>query len=127
MAQIPPHLQNQIRLFQQLQQKAELLGSQRMQLERELKETERALTELEQLDQNAVVYKTIGAILVKSNKDKLKEELNDRKETLDMRIQTIKRQEDRTKSELEDKQKEIQAAIQQPKMGDFGGGFPGPM
>ncbi|HUY01071.1 MAG TPA: prefoldin subunit beta [Candidatus Deferrimicrobium sp.] len=127
MAQIPPHLQNQIRKFQELQQKAELLGRQQMQLERELNDTERALTELDQLDQNAVVYKTIGAILVKSNKDKLKEELNDRKETLDMRIQTIKRQEERTKSELEEKQKEIQAALQQPKMGDFGGGFPGPM
>ena len=127
MAQIPPQLQNQIRNFQQLQQKVEVLVSQRMQLETQLKETEGALAELEQADQNTDVYKSIGAILVKANVDKLKEELQDRKETLDMRIKTIKKQEERARVDLEEKQKALQAALQAPQPGGFGGGFPGPM
>ncbi len=128
MAKISPQLQDQIMKLQQVQQQVELLVNQRMQLERELKEVERAVIELEQLDPaNAVVYKTIGAILVKADKDKVKEELKDRKETLEMRIKTITRQEERAKSDYEEKRKVIQASLQQPKMGDIGGGFPGPM
>ena len=128
MAKISPQLQDQIMKLQQVQQQVEMLVSQRMQLERELKEIDRALSELEQIDPaNAVVYKTIGAILVKADKDKVKEELKDRKETLEMRIKTITRQEERTKSDYEEKRKVLQAALQQPKMGDLGGGFPGPM
>jgi len=127
MAKISPQLQDQIMKLQQVQQQVELLVNQRMQLERELKENERALTELEQIDPaNAVVYKTIGAILVKADKDKVKEELKDRKDTLEMRIKTIARQEERAKSDYEEKRKVLQAALQQPKMGDMGG-FPGPM
>ena len=128
MAKISPQLQDQIMKLQQVQQQVELLVNQRMQLERELKEVERAVTELEQLDPaNAVVYKTIGAILVKADRDKVQEELKDRKETLEMRIKTITRQEERAKSDYEEKRKVIQASLQQSKMGDMGGGFPGPM
>ena len=128
MAKLPPKLQDQLIKLQQLQQKAEILVNQRIQLEAQLKETERALAELDQLEEtNAVVYKSIGAILVKAKKEKVKEELDDRKETLNMRIKTIMRQEERTKKELEEKRKEIQAALQQPQMGNVGGGFPGPM
>ncbi|MHA1650122.1 MAG: prefoldin subunit beta [Candidatus Helarchaeota archaeon] len=128
MAKLPPKLQDQLIKLQQLQQKAEILVNQRIQLEAQLKETERALAELDQLEEtNAVVYKSIGAILVKAKKEKVKEELDDRKETLNMRIKTIMRQEERTKKELEEKRKEIQVALQQPQMGNVGGGFPGPM
>jgi prefoldin beta subunit len=127
MAKISPQLQDQIAKFQQVQQQVELLMSQRMQLERDLKEIDRALSELEQIDPTTAVYKTIGAILVKADKDKLKEELKERKDTLEMRIKTITRQEERAKSDLEDKRKVIQASFQQPKMGDMGSGFPGPM
>ncbi len=127
MAKISPQLQDQIMKLQQLQQKMEILVTQRMQLERELKETELALSELANLGADALVYKTIGAILVKAEKDKLNEELDDRKETLDMRIKTILRQEERAKSDLDDKRKALQAALQQSQMGGMGGGFPGPM
>ncbi|MHA1130235.1 MAG: prefoldin subunit beta [Candidatus Helarchaeota archaeon] len=128
MAKLPPQLQDQLMKLQQLQQKVEILMNQRMQLERELRETENALSELENLDnQNAIVYKTVGAILVKANKEKLKEELTDRKETLDMRIKTIGRQEERAKKDLDEKRQAVQAALQQPQIGGMGSGFPSPM
>ncbi len=127
MAKISPQLQDQILKLQQLQQKLEILVNQRMQLERELKETEMALSEMVNLDATAAIYKSIGAILVKSNKDKINEELSDRKETLEMRIKTIARQEERAKNDLDEKRKTIQAALQQQQVGGMGGGFPGPM
>lgn len=127
MANISPQLQDQIIKLQQLEQKMDMYVTQRRQLEHDLKETELALSELEKAEGEALVFKAIGAILVKADKDKLKEELQDRKETLDMRIMTITRQEERVKNDLEDKRKAVQAAIQQGQMGGMGGGFPGPM
>jgi len=127
MAKIPPQLQDQIMKLQQLQQKMEILVAQRRQLEQELKQTESALSELETLETDALVYKSIGAILVKANKEKVQEELGDRKETLEMRVKSIVKQEERIKIDFEDKQKVLQAAIQQGQLGGMGGGFPGPM
>ena len=127
MAKIPPQLQDQIMKLQQLQQRMEMLVAQRRQLEQELKQTESALSELETLEADALVYKSIGAILVKANREKVQEELGDRKETLEMRVQSIVKQEERVKVDFEDKQKVLQAAIQQGQLGGMGGGFPGPM
>ncbi|MFX1296184.1 MAG: prefoldin subunit beta [Promethearchaeota archaeon] len=128
MSKLSPQLQQQLIQLQQLQQKVEILTNQRIQLERNLKDTENALAELDQTEnQDAIVYKTVGAILVKANKEKVKEELNDHKETLNMRIKTIKRQEERAKNDFEEKRKILQAALQQQQMGGVGGGFPGPM
>ena len=71
MAKIPPQLQDQIMKLQQLQQRMEMLVAQRRQLEQELKQTESALSELETLETDALVYKNIGAILVKANREKV--------------------------------------------------------
>jgi prefoldin beta subunit len=128
MAKISPQLQDQLVKLQQVQQQVELLVNQRMQLERESKEIDRAIAEIDQLESaDAVVYKTIGAILIKADKDKVKEELTERKETLEMRVKTITRQEERAKSDYESKRKTLQTALQQSKMGDTGEEFPGPM
>jgi len=128
MAKISPQLQDQLMKLQQIQQQVELLVNQRMQLERESKEVERAISELDQLESaDALVYKTIGAILIKADKDKVREELAERKETLEMRVKTISRQEERAKSDYESKRKTLQAALQQAKMGGTGEDFQEPM
>lgn len=128
MSKISPQLQDQLMKLQQVQQQVELLVNQRRQLERELKEVELASTELDQIEsEDALVYKTVGAILIKADKDKVKEELGERKETLEMRIKTITKQEERAKSDYENKRKTIQAALQQGKMGDTGEDYSEPM
>ncbi|MHA1298782.1 MAG: prefoldin subunit beta [Candidatus Helarchaeota archaeon] len=114
MQNIPPALQHQIMQLQQLQQRLEILMTQKSQLEIQLKEAERALTELENLADDAVVYKSVGAILVKSEKNKVKEELIDKKDTLEMRIKTIQRQEERTKKQFEESRNKVQAALKSP-------------
>lgn len=114
MQGVPPALQHQIMQLQQLQQRLEIFVSQKTQLEIQLKETERALTELENLSEDSTVYKSVGAILVKSEKAKVKDELVDKKDTLEMRIKTIQRQEERTRKQFEESREKIQAALQRP-------------
>ncbi|MHA1377805.1 MAG: prefoldin subunit beta [Candidatus Helarchaeota archaeon] len=121
MQGVPPALQHQIVQLQQLQQRLEILVTQKSQLEIQLKETERALSELENLSDDSTVYKSVGAILVKSEKNKVKEELIDKKDTLEMRIKTVQRQEERTKKQFDESREKIQAALQRPgKPSDLG-------
>jgi prefoldin beta subunit len=111
MEQIPPQLQHQLAQFQQLQQQAEAIATQRLQIELQLKEVTRALEEVQKLGEDAEVYKSVGNLLIKSEKGKVEAELKDRKETLELRINTLKRQEEKVTSRLKELQAKIQEAI----------------
>ncbi|MFX0132836.1 MAG: prefoldin subunit beta [Candidatus Hodarchaeota archaeon] len=126
MQEVPPHLQHQIMQLQQLQQRLEMLVAQRSQMEIRMKEAEKALSELEKLSEDAIVYKNVGTILIKSQKDKVKEELIDKKDTLEMRLKTIQRQEERTRKQFEEARTKIQSALQRPGPGTDLGNL-GPM
>lgn len=108
-APLPPQLQEQLVRLQQLQQTYQVVMSQRQQLDREQLEVNRALGELEKMSDKDIVYKSLGAILVKSTRKKLIEELTERKELLDMRIKVITKQQSRTEEQL----KELQQRVQQ--------------
>jgi prefoldin beta subunit len=73
-------------------------------------ETDVALNELSKTE-NPVVYKSIGSILVKSEKPDILDDLNKKKESIDIRIKTIEKQEDRVKKKLEEMQKNLQKAL----------------
>jgi len=82
-------------------------------LESNLRETEVAVEELEKIDPETPVYKSIGGILVKSEKNKLLDEKKSLKVTLEMRIKTLKQKEERTRQSLQSLQKSLQADLQQ--------------
>jgi len=88
--------------------------SQRQQLDREHLEVDRALGELEKMSAKAIVYKSLGAILAKSSRKKLIEELTERKELLDMRIKVITRQQSRTEEQLKSLQQRVQQRLKPP-------------
>jgi prefoldin beta subunit len=88
--------------------------SQRQQLEREHLEVDKALGELDKMSDEAIVYKSLGAILAKSSRKKLIEELTERKELLDMRIKVITRQQSRTEEQLKDLQQRVQQRLKPP-------------
>ena len=113
-APLPPQLQEQLVRLQQLQQTYQVVMSQRQQLEREQLEVDRALGELEKMSDKAIVYKSLGAILAKSSRKKLIEELTERKELLDMRIKVITRQQGRTEEQLKNLQQRVQQRLQPP-------------
>lgn len=105
---ITPQLQEQLQRLQQLQQTLEVVVAQRQQLEMESIEVNRALTELEKIPEEGLVYKSIGSLLVRAEKKKVADELVERKELLATRISVLQRQQTRADERLKELQKSIQ-------------------
>jgi prefoldin beta subunit len=74
----------------------------------ELTETEQALSELEKMDENAVIYKSVGSLLVKAEKAKVTADLNERKELLNTRVSVLGKQEERLRVQAKDLQAKLQ-------------------
>lgn len=106
---LPPQLQEQLLRLQQLQQTLQVIISQRQQLELESSEIERALGELEKMPDGGLVYRSVGSLLMKSEKKKLVEELRERKELTATRVAVLTKQQSRT----EERVKELQQLIQE--------------
>ena len=112
MKEISPQLQNQIQQYQQLQQQLQVLGTQRLQLEAKLREIEGTLEELGKISGETPIYKSIGMLLVRQDdREALKKELEEHKETLTIRVKSIQKQEKALGERFEDLQGKIQAAL----------------
>ncbi|HEV8359466.1 MAG TPA: prefoldin subunit beta [Candidatus Thermoplasmatota archaeon] len=111
-AELPPQLRNQLQLLQQLQQQAQVVISQRAQLEVQVKEHERTLEELAKVSGDAPIYRSAGSLLIRA-KDKagIEAELKEAKETAEVRLASMKRQEEKLRERLTSLQREIQAAL----------------
>jgi len=108
ISSLPPQVQQRLLRLQQLQQTLQGVLTQKQQLELELTEVEQALSELEKLTDTAVIYKSVGSLLVKSEKAKVTTELNERKELLNMRINVLGKQEERLRTQVKDLQGKLQ-------------------
>jgi prefoldin beta subunit len=113
--ELPPQIQEQLVRLQQLQQTLQSVVAQKQQLELELNETDKALSELEKSTDETPVYKSVGSILVKSNRQSLMGELKERKELLTTRVTVLGKQEDRTRERLKEVQERLQERLQGPK------------
>jgi len=113
-ADLPPQIKNQLAQLQQIQQQAQAIAAQKNQVEINLKETDLALEELEKLDDDAVVYRAIGDLLIKTERNKTKESLKEKKDTLDLRMQTLARQEERAQKRFQQLQEQLKQAIGTP-------------
>jgi len=108
ISRLPPQVQQRLLRLQQLQQTLQGVMTQKQQLELELTDVEQALSELEKLTDDAVIYKSVGSLLVKSEKAKVTTELNERKELLNMRINVLGKQEERLRTQVKDLQEKLQ-------------------
>jgi len=114
--ELPPQIKEQLMRLQQLQQTLQAVVTQRQQLEIELNETERALSELEKISAETPVYKSIGSILVKTDKQLLLNELKERKELLNTRITVLSKQEERTRERIKELQLKLQERLRQEQL-----------
>ncbi|MGC9105753.1 MAG: prefoldin subunit beta [Thermoprotei archaeon] len=105
---LPPDLKVALTKYQDLQDKLQRLLAERSVIDSELKEINRVLQELGGIPQDATVYKIVGNLLVKVDKQTVEKELNDRKEILELRSRTYQKQEATFRTELENLQKKIQ-------------------
>ena len=108
ISRLPPQIQQRLLRLQQLQQTLQGVMAQKQQLEMQLTDVEQAAGELEKLDETAVVYKSIGALLIKSEKDKVSTELTERKELVKMRVDVLAKQEERLRTQVKDLQEKLQ-------------------
>jgi len=113
-SELPPQIQNQLAQLQQIQQQAQAIVAQKNQVDITLKEAELALEELEKLEPDAVVYRAIGDLLIKTEREKTKLYLVEKKDTLNLRLQTLARQEERAQKRFQQLQEQLKQAIGTP-------------
>jgi prefoldin beta subunit len=114
--ELSPQLKEQLMRLQQMQQTLQAVVTQRQQLEIELSETERAVSELEKASDETPVYKTIGSILIKTDKQILLNELKERKELLSTRVTVLGKQEERTRERIKELQLKLQERLRQEQI-----------
>jgi len=98
---LSPDLQNKIMNFNNLRKTIDFLTQQKFEIERSMKDAEIAIEELEKTESDTVVYKSIGGIFVKSDRDRLLEEKKSQKASLELKLKTLGQREERTKKQLE--------------------------
>ncbi len=108
ISRLPPPVQERLLRLQQLQQTLQSVVTQKQQLEMELNETDQALTELQKLDDTAIIYKSIGSLLVKAEKAKVATELAEHKELTGTRLTVLGKQEERLRTQAKDLQARLQ-------------------
>ena len=109
--QIPPLVQEQLAKLQQTQQNLQSILAQKQQLEFDKLESEKALEELQKVNDDDMVFKHAGTILIKSNKKDLIEELDEKKELAKTKASLLTKQEERLKITLKEGETKIQEMI----------------
>jgi prefoldin beta subunit len=110
-AELPPQVQNQIAQLQQIQQQIQALAMQKSQIEAMQKESKMALDELERLTDDAVIYRNVGELVIKTTREDSIAKLKDREETLSLRLQSISRQEERLTPRFKQLQEQLQQVL----------------
>jgi len=108
IARLPPVVQERLLRLQQLQQTLQSVLTQKQQLELEVLEIDQAVSELEKSGDDVVVYKSVGSLLIRSEKARLMSELKERKDLASMRISVLGKQEERLRSQA----KELQTRLE---------------
>jgi len=111
MGELPPQIQNMLAQLQQLQQQLQMVVTQKAHLENSLKETESAIQEIEKVSEDTPIFKAVGTILVKTNKNDVLKELKEKKDTFEVRIKALERQEERLRERIQEMQKKIQSLL----------------
>lgn len=75
------------------------------------KEIEKALEEISREDSEEI-YRSVGPILVKADKEKVKKDLEEQKEEMELKIKSLEKQEARLKSLMKEGQEKFQALHQ---------------
>jgi prefoldin beta subunit len=115
--QMPPWLQEQLMKLQQSQQNLQSIITQKQHLEMEQIETSKALEELKKNTTDDNVYKQAGSILIKSTKQQLIDELEERKEMGKTRSTVLEKQETRIKESLKEQEAKITEMMRGPASG----------
>ena len=111
LSKLPPNIQEKLLRLQQLQQTLQSILAQKQQVEMEKSEVEQTLAEMAKTADDAIIYKAIGSLLVKSDKVRVSVDLTERKDLLVTRSAVIAKQEERVRSQVKETQTKLQEEI----------------
>lgn len=109
--QVPPWLQEQIKQYQQTQSNLQAVATQQQQLEMERISTERALEELQKAADGETVYRQSGPILIRTERQQLISDLEERLELAKTQTAVMEKQRDRLQKTFREQDAKIQAAL----------------
>lgn len=95
---------DKIQQIQFMEQNLQNLFLQKQAFQMELSESQSAIKEIENSDEE--IFKIVGQLMIKTDKKKTKEELSNKERILKLRIKTIEKQEDSLTEKLENLRKE---------------------
>ncbi|MFH1823378.1 MAG: prefoldin subunit beta [archaeon] len=96
-----------IERLQLLEQSIQNLLMQKQMFQLELAETENALNELNNVKKSEDVFKMVGSLMFKSDKETLTKDLTKKQDLLNLRMKAIEKQEDDLKKRLLETRKKI--------------------
>jgi len=102
---ISKETQEKIQQLQIFEQNLQNLLLQKQAFQFELNETENALEEIKKTKED--VYKLIGQVMIKSSKEEIEKEMQQKKDIINLRTKSIEKQESQLKEELEKLRQEV--------------------
>ena len=122
---LPPEAQEKIEELQDLQETAQQVAAQKQEAESTLTESKTALEALEDVDGDTQMYKQLGELLVETDYEEAKEDLDETGSNLEVRVETLEKQENRVQQQFEELQQELQQMLGGGGGGGALGGGPG--
>jgi len=108
--EVPEETKRMIVEFQNYQQQLQGVLIQKESLKLQNMEIDRALEELEKTKQTSA-YKITGQIMISKPVKELKEEMNELKEMIDLRVKNLEKGEERISTKLKDLQEKLKEVI----------------
>ena len=108
--ELPQDVQKDIVNFQALQNQLNIIQTQLAQIDAELRSISEAISALEG-SEDEFAYKAVGSILVRERKSVLLAELKDRKETLEVKKQSLAKKSKQIETKLIELKKKIETAL----------------
>ncbi len=109
---ISPKVQNQIAMLQQMQQQMQTIGAQKAQYEVAVREAKRANEELSDVSEDSPVFMSVGTVMMEKKKEDVVRKLNEKIETLELRIKSLEKQEALLSGKFEQLQSQIKQALE---------------
>ncbi|HIH72878.1 MAG: Prefoldin subunit beta [Thermococcales archaeon 44_46] len=111
MQNIPPQVQALLGQLENYQQQLQLVIQQKQRVQVELNDAKKALEEIEKVEEDTPIYKTVGTLIIRATKAKALEELKEKVETLEVRLKALERQEQKLNEKIKELTQQIQSSL----------------
>jgi len=108
---LPPEAQDKLETLQDLQETAQEVSEQKQQTEATLTETKAALDALDDVDDDATMYREVGELLIETDYTSASGKLEEKVEDLKVRAEQLNKQETKVQEKFESLQDELQQML----------------